>query len=145
MRYNVHGTQIQIGDGASPEVFTTVAQVECITLPSETRSVEQVPTHDVAAGGFVPQLVDALRTPGSMTFTIIEDLALGTHDDATGLLSLLATADATNFKVILADAAATEIDFSGWVTSRQPQAMPSNRGAARVDYEITLEAGLTVT
>lgn len=134
-KYNVHGAQLQISDGASN--FTTVASLESITLPSETRGSEDVPTHDDPAGSVATKLVDALRTIGTMTFTIVEDLSDPTHDDSTGLYSLLGAAAPTEFRVILPDAAGTQIDFTGYVTGRTPQAMPANRGAARVDYEIT--------
>ena len=143
MIFNTHGTQLQISDMAASPAYTTVAQVESITPPNETRGLEGVPTHDIAAGGFVPQLVDALRTPGNMTLTLVEDLADGTHDDSTGMLSLMAEADPTDFKMIFPSG--EELDFSGWVVNRSPQARPSNRGVPRVDYEIALEAGYTLT
>lgn len=144
-KYNTHGAQLQVSDGAATPVFTTVAQLESITLPSETRGSEDVPTHDDAAGSIMTKVVDALRSAGTMSFTIVEDWADGSHDDTTGLYSLISGGEETDFRIILPDDAGTEIDFTGFVSSRTPQAMPANRGVPRVDYEITLVSGLTIT
>ncbi|HEY8378685.1 MAG TPA: hypothetical protein VIK91_19470 [Nannocystis sp.] len=136
-KYNVHGAQLQISDGAASPTYTTVASLESITLPSETRGSEDVPTHDDTPGGVATKIVDALRTLGTMTFTIIEDWSDPTHDGSTGLYSLLGATSPTDLRVILPDGNGTQIDVTGYITGRTPQAMPANRGVARVDYEFT--------
>ena len=144
-RYNTHGAQFQMSDGAASPTYTTVAQVESITLPSETRGTEDIPTHDIAAGGVVPKLVDALRTLGPMSLTIIEDWAAASHDGSTGMYSLLGATDETDFRIVLPDADSTQIDFAGYVTGRTPSAMAANRGVPRVDYQVTPVEAPTIT
>ena len=132
-KFNTHGAQLRIKDGGG--ATASVASLESITLPSETRGSEDVPTHDDAPGSVAKKIVDALRTIGAMTFTIIEDLSDPTHDATTGLYSLLGAADPSEFEVELADG--TQIGVVGYVTGRTPQAQPANRGVPRTDYEIT--------
>lgn len=132
-KYNTHGAELQISDGA---VYTTVAQLRSITLPSETRETQPSPTHDDPVGGVPTMLVAALRTLGTMTFTIVEDWSDPTHDDSTGLYALLGASDPTEFRVLLPDAQGTQIDVVGYVVGRTPQAMEANLGEPLVDYEV---------
>ena len=132
-KFNTHGAQLQLSDGGSPAQYATVAQLESITLHGETRGSEQVPTHDDAAGSAVPIVVDALVTLTPVTFTVVEDLTDPTHDDTTGLMSVLRSTTPVDVRVVLANG--VEIDYIGWFTSRTAQAQPANRGVARADYE----------
>lgn len=130
-KFNTHGAQLQLADGAGQ--YATVAQLESITLHGETRGSEQVPTHDDAAGSAAPIVVDALVTLTPVTFTVVEDLTDETHDDTTGLMSVLRSTSPVDVRVVLANG--VQIDYTGWFTSRTSQAQPANRGVARADYE----------
>lgn len=139
MKYNTHGARLEASDMvASPTTFATIAQLESITLPSETRGSEDAPaTHDDAVGGVLGKLVDALRSLGTFSVTVVEDFGDPTHDGATGLYSFMGDDAPRDYRVVLPDANATTITFSGYITGRTPQALPANRGVARTDYEIT--------
>lgn len=143
MKYNTHGAELQASDMAATPAFTTIAQVESITLPGETRGSEDVATHDDAAGGVMTKLVDALRSLGTMTITVVEDLTDASHDDSTGLMSFLTDTEARDYTVTLANG--VEVAISAYITGRTPQAHTANRGVPRADYEFTLTGAPTIT
>lgn len=145
-KYNVHGAQLQISNGAPSPTFTTVAQLETLTLPSETRGSEDVPTHDQAVGSVASKIVDALLSIGELPFTVIQDWADASHDQTTGLYSLLRATAETDFRIILADGPpGTQIDVTGWLVGYTPEAMPANRGVARTGYAIQATGLPTIT
>ena len=62
-----HGTLLKVGDGASPEVFATIAEVKDISGPGTTLSTEDATNHD--SGGWrepVPTLLEG----GEVTFDL---------------------------------------------------------------------------
>lgn len=62
-----HGTLLKVGDGADPEVFTTIAEVQDISGPEMSLSMEDATSHD--SGGWreeIPTLLEA----GDITFDI---------------------------------------------------------------------------
>ena len=60
------GTLIKKGDGASPEVFTTIAEVGTISGPSQSSEFVDVTNQDSTAREFIAGLVD----PGEISFTM---------------------------------------------------------------------------
>lgn len=61
------GTLIKMGDGASPEVFTTIAEVRDISGPSWALGTEEVTNHDSAGWReYIPTLLEA----GEVSFDI---------------------------------------------------------------------------
>lgn len=65
---HARGTKIAYGDGASPEVFTDVAEALDISAPSPTRGEIEVTNHDSPSltKEFIADDVD----PGSMSFDV---------------------------------------------------------------------------
>ena len=59
------GTLIKKGDGASPEVFTTIAEVGTITGPSQSSEFVQVTNQDSTAHEYIAGIID----PGEISFT----------------------------------------------------------------------------
>ena len=62
-----HGTFLKVGDGAEPEVFTTIAEVKDISGPDMTLNMEDATSHD--SGGWreeIPTLLEA----GDISFDI---------------------------------------------------------------------------
>lgn len=60
------GTLLKIGDGASPENFTTVAEVKDITGPDIKTDFEDVTTHDSAAAGNFKEWLATLQDGGEV-------------------------------------------------------------------------------
>lgn len=84
MRYNAKGTLLKLGDGAAPEVFTTIGQIMDIQGPNESRGTIDASDHDtVAAKEF---LSEALYDGGEQTFELHWDPALATQLTMASLL-----------------------------------------------------------
>jgi predicted secreted protein len=108
------GTIIKQGDGADPEVFTTIAEVKSIGGPSFSSDTIDTTSHDTAGAwrDFIASLID----PGELTFDLNFVPTHGTHDGTTGLLSLLVSRARTNFQFVFPDTAATTWELAGIVT-----------------------------
>jgi hypothetical protein len=93
------GVQLKIGNGASPEVFTTVANVVSINLSG--RSVEEVDfTHLLSSGGY-REFRAGFKDPGELQFSLHYNPANATHNGTTGIESRLNSGVPFTFKIDL--------------------------------------------
>lgn len=65
-----YGTLLKIGDGAGPEVFTTLAEVKSIEGPGMETEVIDVTTHSSAAAGAFREKLATLIDAGEVTFDL---------------------------------------------------------------------------
>lgn len=93
------GTFLQSGDGATPENFTTIAEVGDISGPAVSRDTEEVTNH--SSPDAYEEFISTIKRSGEVTFPInfIPDHA--THDQSTGLLSWLDSGVLKNFRMLL--------------------------------------------
>jgi len=77
------GTLFKIGDGASPEVFSTVAQMRSISGPSATGVKQDITTHSTSGNWMESAVV--LLDPGTIGFPANYDSAEATHAFTTGI------------------------------------------------------------
>lgn len=143
-KHSGHGIQLQMGDGAATEAFTTVAQVESLTPPGWTQGTEAVPSHDDAAGGGVDKLIDALYDGGQVTATILEDLDDATHDETTGLRGKQGQTSSTNWKIVYPNSLGT-VEFAAFLTNYTPQGIAANSGRIRADITLDISGDITLT
>lgn len=106
------GTQLKMGDGADPEVFTSIAEVRDISGPETTTATEDVSAHD--GDGYV-QKVATLKDGGDVTFTI-------NYNSAASQEALAAIAEAnpptkTNFQIVVPTDTPTTLAFAAYCTS----------------------------
>lgn len=109
------GTELQIGDGAGTEVFTTIPGVRSIGGPGSTFDTVDVTAHD-STGAF-EEVVPTIRRTEDMAVEVVFDPA------DTQIAALKADHDARikrNFKVILPDSASTTYDFAAYVIGYVP-------------------------
>lgn len=135
MKINAHGTVLNLGDALVSPTYTAIAQVETFDGPELARGSEEVPTHDDA--DMVERIADALFRMNAVSGTLLYDPVEGTHDGATGLVSLLESGEERPFQLILSDAASTQWDFNGFVSQFSPTGLDANTGKLRADFEIT--------
>lgn len=93
-----YGTLLQMGDGADPEAFTTIAEVKDIGGPEY-----ETGTHDVtnqSSPGAVREFIAGLIDAGEVTFDVNWQPDNATHDAATGLLSVQLARKAVNFRLV---------------------------------------------
>ncbi len=88
------GTLFKRGDGASPEVFSTVQQMKSISGPSVSGVKQDVTTHSTA-GNWMEALV-MLIDPGTIGFPANYDSAEATHAFSTGIWNNLINLDPFN-------------------------------------------------
>lgn len=103
-------------DPAGGTSYTTIGQIQSITGPGLTRETVDVTTHDNA--NMWRSFIKGLKDGGELSFDILYDPVLGTHNYSLGLLSDFGD-DSTipNFRLTFPDAANTQWTFPGIVTN----------------------------
>jgi predicted secreted protein len=109
------GTQIQLGDGGSPESFLTIAEVKSISGPSLSRDTIDVTTHSSTGG--VREFINGLADGGEVSFDVNFVPGAATHNNTTGMLSLWASGRRANFKIIFPTSPAVTWSFNGVLTA----------------------------
>jgi len=132
----VYGSSFQIGDGATPENFATVAEVRDMTAPSFQRDTIEVTNQD-SSGGF-REFIAGWRDAGEVTLELNWLPGNATHDESTGLLSHYLDDEVRNYKLILPDTVLT-IAFAGVITDFPPDLALESQGTVSVTIKITGE------
>lgn len=101
---------LKVGDGAGPEVFTTIGQVTNFSAP--TRLLNTVTNYFL--GNDEPTITPTTYDFGQCTFSLVFD-----PDNAqyTGLATDRDAKTNRNFKIVVTGATADELLFSGYVLS----------------------------
>jgi predicted secreted protein len=134
------GTLLQQGNAASPEVFTTVAEVLNIDGPGLTMETIDVTNHDSASAH--REHIASLKDGGEVTFSINYLPANATHaNTGTGLLATYVNRTARNWKIVWTDSGTTEQPFTGFITNFQPHG-PID---AQLTADITIKISAAVT
>ncbi len=115
------GTILKIGDGASPEVFTAIAEVKDITGPGLTREFAEF-THQQSSGGY-REYKPTFKNSGDVTFKcnfLPDDETQGFS--TSGLLKDYDDGTLRNFQLEFPDSGATKASFAAYVANVQPGA-----------------------
>jgi len=135
-----YGIELKMGDGATSEVFTALAEVLGISGPG--LSMEAVETTHAASTNAWKTYIAGLLDAGELTVDLAFLPADGTQDHTTGLLKKLKDRIATNFQLIFPDTGSTEWDFEALVTGFEPTEPIEDRATASVTLKITGEPTL---
>jgi len=127
---------LQVGDGASPEVFTTIGGLSSITGPNFTSNTIDVTSHDTT-GGF-REKITGLKDAGSISGTLFFDAALAQHQ---ALLDDYKANTKKNYRLVLATFNPTKF-FSFSATPSEVNYTFGVDGAqeAQVTFEISGDA-----
>ena len=100
-QFAAKGTLIAKGDGASPEVFNDIAQVNAIGGPDMSAEMLDVTTHSSTGGKkeFVAGLVDN----GEVTLGLKADLQDSTQSPNAGLINDLDVGAKNNYRITFVD------------------------------------------
>lgn len=93
------GTFLQVGDGAAPENFTTVAEVGDISGPAISRDTEEVTNHSSPNG--YEEFITTIKRSGEVTFPINFIPTDPTHDQTTGILAWIDDGILRNFRILI--------------------------------------------
>lgn len=113
-----YGSVLQLGDGATPEVFTSIAEITELTPPQMSRDEIDVTSH--SSGDGYREFISGLRDGGEVTFQANWLPTNSTHDGTTGLLETFNDNVNHNWKIILPNTLIT-ISFSGFLTAFEPE------------------------
>lgn len=131
-----HGTLLQIGDGASPEVFTNIAEVMDISGPSFSLDTAEV-THQESPGNFkeyIPTLLDGGEVSMEINFLTTE----ATHGQAAGgLLADMVARNVRNFKIAFPESPSVEWAFAAIITAFELDSAMADQQKASVTLKIT--------
>jgi len=127
------GTLLLRGDGADPENFTPIAEVQDIKPPSLGADTEEV-THQGSTDGWKEYIVTLLDA-GEVSFDINFIPTEATHNASAGLMADFAARTKRNWKVVFPDG--TEWQFAAYVTAFEADAPVNGKLSASVTLKIT--------
>ena len=124
------GMQLQIGDGATPEVFAKISEIKAFSGPGGSASVFDVSSLDSLSREKRMGLADE----GQLQFTINY---VPTDAQHAALRAARASRKQTNFRLIFTDTGATQWDFAAFVTGFSVSGSVDAAVEAQVTLEIT--------
>ena len=105
---NAQGTLLQRGDGATPEVFTTIAEINNIEGPELEAEEIEVTNHDSPDG--YKEFIPGLKDGGSIS---IEGNFVATDDTHQQLIADFESGEVNNYRILLPDST-VEASKSRW-------------------------------
>lgn len=131
-----YGTLLKMGDGAEPEVYTTVAEVKDIGGPEMEADVIEVTNQDSTGGWkeFIAGLLDA----GEVTFDVNWLPGDATQDATTGLVSVMFARVKRNFRLQWPGTGAGKVcTFPALVTGISPDSPVDDANTASITLKVT--------
>lgn len=112
-----NGTLLKVGDGASPEVFTTVPEVMRLTGPSVRFDLLDVTSHDTVGffREFIPGLADGEKIAVSVNWRPSNTIHKGIRVDAYARTL-------RNFRIVFPDSADNTVTSPTYIESQIPKA-----------------------
>ena len=107
------GTKIKIGDGGTPETFTTIAEVTDISGPTDDTEEIEVTNHDSPAG--TKEVIMGDRDLGTLTFSGNFIPTNATHDWLTGMVAVHKAGTKHNFQLVYPDVGNTTRAFQAYI------------------------------
>ncbi len=125
------GTTLQVGDGASPEVFTTIAEILTIGGPELSSEDIEVTNMD-SAGGF-KEFISGLADAGSVNFDLnwIKGTQQAQVRDDVG------AGTARNYRITWSDSPATIANYNARVTAFSMNTDPNSQIQASCTLKIS--------
>lgn len=114
------GTLVKIGDGGSPEAFTTIAELKNIKLPGVKNTIVEVTSHSSPGG--IKERLAVLGEITEMSFDLNFIPTGATHSYTSGLLKDALNRTKRNFKVVLPDGGGTTWQGAAYVEEFTPEA-----------------------
>ena len=129
-----YGTFLKMGDGASPENFTTVAEItDSPAIPILGAKMEDATSHD--SGGW-EEFIPTLQNGGEPAFKVNWLPTGATHNETTGVLAAYMNRTKKNWKVVLPNTVKT-FSFAAYVAEFKGDANVPNKLTAEIKLKIT--------
>lgn len=135
------GVLLAGGNGASPEVFTTVAEIQTIKPASRSRNEIDVSTHNAAVE---EKILGLLRT-GQVTGTLNWLPSNATHvDTGSGMHADVLNNVKRNWRITFVDSPATVFTFAARVQLFDIQEITVD-SPMTVNFALTIDGAITIT
>jgi hypothetical protein len=134
MTIPAHGTLLKRGNAATPEVFTTIAEVRDIDGPGLKANMKDVTHH--SSGGFDEYLPTTL-TMGKVKCELGLDLSDATHSYTAGLIKDWKLKTKRNFQIVFPLLAPVTWAFSAYVEEFAMKAPVKGDFTASLTLQIT--------
>jgi len=113
-----YGCILKMGDGATPENFTAIAEVVSVPPPGLDNPTIEGTSH--GSGGYREFISGKLKEIPEFTINISFVPTAATHNVTTGLLSKVVSGAVTNFQFVFPNLSATTWSFSAVVSKFAP-------------------------
>lgn len=113
-----YGTVLSFGNGASPELFTALAEVNSLTGPGMSRETPDA-THMGSPGGW-REFVGGLKDAGEITIECNHLPRNATQDATTGVLAFFASGETKNWRIEFPGSPAVSWEFQAVVSAFEP-------------------------
>lgn len=130
------GTQLKLGNGASAEVFTAIAEINSINGPQNDTQEIEVTSLDSTDGW--REYILGFKDGGVLDFEMNF-----TYAGYSDLFALWEDREARNFKLVLPDTGNTTFDFAALVKSCPVQVPFDDKITANIQLRITGPVTLT--
>lgn len=128
------GTLLKAGDGATPETFTTIAEIYNIGGPNPSREMIDM-THHESPSDYREKL-PSFKDGGQITFDANFLPANSTHDSTSGFWADFENGTRRNFQIVFPDPGTTTASFAGYVMSPNISAPIDDRLGVSVTLEV---------
>jgi hypothetical protein len=126
-------THLQIGDGGSPEAFTTILDVIDLSAPGISLDTEEITNHSQT--DYYRRHAGTLLDAGEVTATVLYDPANATH---VALLTDIQARTQRNFRLDFPGATTNaRWSFAGYITGFQPETPTDMHLKAALTVKIT--------
>lgn len=135
MSYNAlasHNTLLQVGNGASPEVFTTISEIGDWDPPGFMRNTFKTTAQNDTTDTFIS---GGLMTTNEFTVQISYRPSDPTHDKNTGLIYAVRSGVRKNYRCLYPDASG--LTFNAYIVDFQPKALNDGVLTAQVKFRPT--------
>lgn len=132
---HAQGTLLQRGDGATPEVFTTVAEVGSIAGPSLQADLIDVTNH--SSPSRYREYIQGLKDGGELTFDLNYNPNDATHNATTGVLADWNSGARKNYRLQFPSTPAVFWNFQVIVTNFEMNADVAEQLKAAVTMKLT--------
>lgn len=132
------GSSLKVGNAASPEVFTEVAQVAEIKWSGYSKKIVDIPV----LGQTYPLRRITTDDPQNVELKLIFDPAITSHE---AFRTNYTAGTARNYQIVLPDTGAYQIGFNAFCTKFELDALTAEGAEIVVNVTLELTAAPTVT
>lgn len=129
------GTLVKIGDGGTPETFTTIAELADIGGPALELEAMDATSHSSTDGW--REFIGGLLNGGEVSLEIHFVPTHATHSYSAGLIHDMVNRTLRNFKIVFPNVSATTWTFAALVTGFEPKEPVDDKLTAAVTLQIS--------